>query len=373
VELIFQPASEFAAEDEPNAEMILGYDEDDAAFVAGGTVVEFGKGGGGKTTLVTDIACHLATGTEWQGLKVPKPRVVAVVENDGPRGRFRRKVRAKLAAWKGDDLGTNLQFLAHPWGQLRLSREEHRAALAKYINENKVDVLIAGPIVALGMVGGGTPDEVVAFEAHLQALRDLLERPLLVILLHHTNQRGQISGAWDRVPDTLLFVVNTGRGTRLVWQKARDSSTLHAAVWKLKWVEGMAFELDGTPDVTEADIEDGILAAVLANPGTSWTPVAKSVKGNATTKIAVRDWLIAEGRLVNTGKGQAFALWHPDDVEDADEDVPPDASGGSEVDPKRVIGTCDCGKPIIRGTGNTGTKCGTCAKAGIRYSDGGVS
>ena len=118
-------------------------------------------------------------------------------------------------------------------------------------------MLIAGPIVSLGMIGGGTPDEVAAFEAHLQALRDLLERPLLVVLLHHTNQRGQISGAWDRVPDTLMFVVNTGKGTRLTWQKARDSSTLHAAAWKLRWAEGMSFELDDTPELTEDDIEEG--------------------------------------------------------------------------------------------------------------------
>ena len=124
----------------------------------------------------------------------PKSQVVAVIENDGPRGRFRRKVRAKLAAWKGAEPGDNLKFLAQPWGQLRLSLEDHRVALARYINEHDVDVLIAGPIVSLGMIGGGTPDEVAAFEAHLQALRDGLKRPLLIILLHHTNQRGQISG-----------------------------------------------------------------------------------------------------------------------------------------------------------------------------------
>jgi hypothetical protein len=272
-----------------------------------------------RTTLANDISCHLSTGTEWQALKVPKARRVVVAENDGPRGRFRRRIRAKLAAWTGDAPGDNLVFLTEPWGQLKLSREDHRAALAAYLNENQVEVLIAGPIVSLGMIGGGTPDEVAAFEAHLQALRDELERPLLVVLLHHTNQRGQISGAWDRVPDTLMFVVNTGRGTRLVWQKACDSSTLHAATWKLRWADGMSFELDDTPDVTEDDIEEAILASVLANPGKSWRVVGKPVKGNATVKKAVRDRLIAEGRLVNRGKGQAFALWQPDDVDEPDE------------------------------------------------------
>jgi AAA domain/RepB DNA-primase from phage plasmid len=331
VEVVFQSAAAFAEEDEPNAEMILGYDDDDAAFVAGGTVVIFGKGGGGKTTLINDISCHLSTGTDWQGLKAPKARRVAVVESDGPRGRFRRKIRAKLAAWTGDDPGDNLVFLTEPWGQLKLSREDHRAALAAYINEHKVDVLVAGPIVSIGMIGGGTPDEVAAFEAHLQALRGLLDRPLLVVLLHHTNQRGQISGAWDRVPDTLMFVVNTGKSTRLVWQKARDSSTLHAASWKLKWAEGMSFELDDSPDVTEDDIEEAILAAVAANPGKSWTAVAKPVKGNAKTKATIRDRLIAEGRLVNRGKGQSFALWSPDDLEDEEPGRGCVQCGSSEV------------------------------------------
>jgi hypothetical protein len=165
------------------------------------------------------------------------------------------------------------------------------------------------------MIGGGTPDEVSAFEAHLLALRALLERPLAVWLIHHQNVRGQISGAWDRVPDTLIRLVAIGNGqARLVWQKARDSSTLHGTSWKLKWTPGSSFEIDETPDVTEEDIAAGILAAVFANPGASWNKVDSTVKGNATTKRQVRDRLIADGQLVNRGKGKAFAL-HPRDDE----------------------------------------------------------
>jgi hypothetical protein len=78
----------------------------------------------------------------------------------------------------------------------------------------------------------------------------------------------------------------------------------------------MAFELDDTPDVTEDDIEEGVLSAARANPGASWTTIAKPVKGNAKTKATVRDRLIADERLLNRGKGQAFALWHPDDVDE---------------------------------------------------------
>ena len=36
----------------------------------------------------------------------------------------------------------------------------------------------------------------------------------------------------------------------------------------------------------------------------------------------------------------------------------------------RMIGTCACGQPIVRGTGNTATKCGRCATQGLSYEDG---
>ena len=190
-----------------------------------------------------------------------------------------------------------------------------RERLAAYLNEAGVDVLIAGPIVSLGMIGGGTPDEVALFEAHLAALRELLERPLLVVLLHHTNQRGQISGAWDRVPDTLLLVVNTGKATRLRWEKARNSSALHATSWKLKWSDGLTFELDETPDTTEDEIEEGLLASALANPGEGWRTIAKSVRGNARDEKRTFATGCSGSDLVNLGTGSAMRIHHADDVE----------------------------------------------------------
>ncbi len=48
--------------------------------------------------------------------------------------------------------------------------------------------------------------------------------------------------------------------------------------------------------------------------------MSKPVKGNTETKAVIRDRLIAEGRVLNRGKGQAFALWHSDDVDGLDGD-----------------------------------------------------
>jgi hypothetical protein len=311
---VFESGEAFSEEDEASAEMVLGYGPDDAAAVAGGTVLVYGDGGAGKTTLTLDCALHLTTGSSWLGLNVPRALRVLVIENDGPRGRFRRKIRAKLAAWGGAPPGDRLVVLAKPWGETSLAIPEHRQALADHMREHDVDVLLAGPIVALGMIGGGTPDEVKAFEAHLAALRGLLERPLAVWLIHHENVRGQISGAWGRVPDTQIRLVGTGNGSaRLVWDKTRDSETLHKTSWKLKWAPGQSFELDDTPDVTEDEIVESVIAAVLANPGASWNVIDKATKGTAETKRQVRDRLISSGALVNRGKGKGFALFVADD------------------------------------------------------------
>jgi hypothetical protein len=313
---VFEAAQEFADEDEASAEMLLGYDEDDAAAVAGGTVLVYGDGGAGKTTLTLDCTLHLTTGSDWLGLKVARKLRVLIIENDGPRGRFRRKVRRKLAAWEGDHPGDRLIVLKSPWGETSLANPQHREALAAYICDHEVDVVLAGPIVALGMIGGGTPDEVRAFEGHLATLRSLLDRPLAVWLIHHENVSGRISGAWGRVPDTQIRLIGTGNGSaRLVWDKARDSETLHKTSWKLKWAAGQSFEVDDTPDLTEEKIVEEIVAKVLANPGATWNSIDKATKGNADTKRKLRDRLIVTGQLVNRGKGKNFALWVAEDAQ----------------------------------------------------------
>jgi len=317
VEFSFSTAEQFAAVEEESSEVLLGGGEN-VAMVAGGTGISFGDGGAGKSTLELDKALHLVTGKTWLGLRVPRKLRVLIVENDGPRGPFRKKIRKKLASWDGSDPEGRLHVLREPWGEVNVALEEHRQQLAAYIREHEIDLLLAGPIVSLGMIGGGTPDEVAAFEDHLRRLRALLERPLAIWLIHHENMRGQISGAWTRVPDTLVHVTATGNGhTRLFWKKARWSSELHGATWKLNWAAGESFELDVAPETTDEEIADALLASVQANPGGSWRAVlnAVGVVGGGTKKATIRDEMIKDGRLVNRGPaGGAFELWHPDDA-----------------------------------------------------------
>jgi hypothetical protein len=91
--------------------------------------------------------------------------------------------------------------------------------------EYEVDVVILGPVATLGLLGGGTPTEVRDFERLVQDMRAAVGRPVAVVLAHHDNKAGQVSGAWGPVPDLLVQVSGQGHGRRrLHWQKARWAS-----------------------------------------------------------------------------------------------------------------------------------------------------
>jgi len=166
-------------------------------------MIVYGDGGAGKTTLEVDLALHLAAGADWLGLPVPAPCRVLVLENEGPRGRFRLKLRARLAAWGGPAPSSHLFVVDEPWAGFSFAHPALRDGLVASCAELGVDVLCAAPLHELGTTGGGTPEEVSAFMALIGAARAALARDLAVLLVHHENRAGQISRAWERVPDTM--------------------------------------------------------------------------------------------------------------------------------------------------------------------------
>jgi hypothetical protein len=177
--------------------------------------------------------------------------------------------------------------------------------LAALCREHSIDVILAGPVHRLGMVGGGTLDEVGAFVGLVEQVRAALERPLAGAFVHHENKAGTVSGAWEGASDTLAHVVGLGHGaTRLEWEKVRWGSSLHGRAWKLVWAEGESFELDETPEVTDEDIRAGVLAAVKAQPGCTAKALEQAVEGNAARIREMRDALLDEGELVNLGGGK---------------------------------------------------------------------
>jgi hypothetical protein len=300
---------EFAAADEASAEPLLG-DEHDTILSAGGMLVFYGDGGAGKTTLEVDLVFHLAAGLDWLGLRVPRPLKILVIENEGPRGKFRVKLRDKLGAWDGPPISDRIQVLEEPWALFTFGADTHREALRNLIEEHGFDVVAAGPVQRLGIEGGGTPEEVSAFIRNIELTRATLERPVAVALAHHSNKAGAVSGAWEGVPDTLAHVQARGNGaTRLFWQKVRWGTTLHGKAWTLLWRDGEGFEIDETPELSDDDIATAILAAVRENPGASWNAIDERVQGQNARRREVRDELLASGDLVNTSGSRKFVLY----------------------------------------------------------------
>jgi hypothetical protein len=248
--------AEFAASDEVIPEPLVG-DGEKRLLPAGATLVLYGEGGSGKTTLAIDLACHLAAGVEWLGFPIGRPCRVLLLENEGPRAEFRLKLRRKLAAWDGPGHDDRLQVLEDPWGQMDLRRDQDADELAAALERHEIDVLLAGPIRRLGLDGGGTPAETVAFMALLDRIRRDAHRPIAVGLVHHENKGGDISGAFEAEFDTVIHV-KPGEGrdrTQLYFRKSRWSSKIHRSRATLAWTDGEGF------DLVESDLDADRTAA----------------------------------------------------------------------------------------------------------------
>jgi hypothetical protein len=316
-ELQFTPFEEFAAVNEPGAEALARATAGGTLIPAQGKVLVYGDGGAGKTTLVNDLCFALSTGQSWLGLvEVDRPLRIAWIENEGPRQEFRKKLERKIEA-TGAKLDGRLTVLEEPWAEFTFREETHRRAIALAATEHEFDLLVVGPVATIGMVGGGTPDEIRAFDELLDEVLRLVDRPFAILAIHHENRAGQISGAWERVPDTLVHVTAQGNGrTRVYWQKCRWASALHETSSHLIWADGETYTVEAKPEVTDDTMRDDLLTAVRENGGTSWTKLRdnRDVRGNGTELATVRDRLIAEGALVNTAARDGhFKLWQPDD------------------------------------------------------------
>lgn len=253
--------AQFAATEEPHATPLLG-SADDSVLSLGGLMLMYGDGGAGKTTLSIDMVAHLAGGVPWLGLSCPAPVRCLLLENEGPRAPLRRRLAAKIAAWQGPPFAHNVVVMEEPWARFTLRDDAHRIALAAEIDRHEIDLLVCGPLVSLGALGGGTPSEVSEFDELVRDLRDRSERAFAIEIVHHENKQGDVSGAWERYPDTLVQVSAQGNGrTHLHWRKVRWSSSLHDTSCTLLWSDGdgAGYELE---QPRERDYREELLAAL---------------------------------------------------------------------------------------------------------------
>lgn len=235
----------FSAVEEPGAAPLVG-DADNVLIPEAGDAMVYGTGGAAKTTLMVDAACHLGAGQDWIGLPVPRALRVLMIEVEGPRPLMRAKLRRKLKAWDGQPIEGRVLILRSPWAKFTFASEQWRAELARIVDDHQIDIIIAGPLTRIGMDEAGTLQQVRDFMRLVDDLRARSAQRVAVVLIHHENRAGAVSGAWEGAGDTLLHVREAGPGHTVVHvQKARWGSAYHGTSLKLTWAPGESFELEG--------------------------------------------------------------------------------------------------------------------------------
>jgi hypothetical protein len=220
------PLEDFVDVEEPGAEAFLG--EAGNAVIPGGSTMFYGPAGAGKTTLTIDFAFHVASGKAWLGMAVSRPLRVLLVENEGPRPLFRRKLHDKARAWEGPPVEDCIVILETPWADFTFQNESWREALTQIVRENEIDVVIAGPVTRTGMNEAGTLQDVRDFSRLIDDVRERSGGTVAIVLVHHENRGGQVSGAWEPAVDTLFHVQPQGHGRlRLYVEKARWATDYH--------------------------------------------------------------------------------------------------------------------------------------------------
>lgn len=212
-----------AKSDAPSA--LVG-DEDDNLLPAGGLAILFAKGGRGKTTLTIDGAFHFASGVEWLSFKVSRPLRILIIENEGPREPFRRKLALKRKLWEHDIPG-EIYVHTEDWGSLVLSADRI-GRLRQFITEHHIDLVVGDPLDSLGVRGVGSPEDTREFCKLLVATG--LTRDVAFWLLHHPrkadteDELDEVSGAWGGRVDSLLKLDKLdGNRARLSFPKVRWS------------------------------------------------------------------------------------------------------------------------------------------------------
>jgi len=182
-----------------------------------------------------------------------------------------------------------------------------REAIAAKIREGEVEVVILGPVTRLGMNEAGTLQEVRDFTALVDQVRAQTERGVAVVLIHHENKGGKVSGAWEGAGDTLFHVQAQGHGSvRLHVQKACWSSTWHKKTLQLVWTDVEGFNVEQKEELDDETLAEQIVAAIRHDPGKGWSRVEEATPGvNRQRRMAVRDGLLARGQIVNIGKGES--------------------------------------------------------------------
>lgn len=301
------PAQDFLATKPATVGVLLGT-ATDKVLPEHGLAIVYGKGAAGKTTLTLTAVASLASATPWLTIPVPRPVRILLIENEGPKAPYTEKLAQYASQWDGPAFLPNVVVYEEPWGKFSLADRGMRDDLLQFAREHRIDLVCAGPLRGLGMAGPGAPSETDAF---LDLLKDAgLGTELAWWIVHHVNKAGQISGDFDRHPDTLIRYTYEGkRRNQLTWEKLRWGNQGREPLL-LEWLDqGVGYRiLDTTPDdIDWHDLEQRALNAITAHPGCSQRDVetATSSKGERARTVVRR--LLDTGQIADRGSGKKGA------------------------------------------------------------------
>jgi AAA domain len=313
----FLRLDEFLAAEYPPVEVLLG-DPETIIYLARGTfALTYGDGGAGKSTFEVDAVAHLAAGRDWLGIPVPRAVRVLIIENENAPALFQQKLADKAEQWDADpSWRENVYVYAKPWGKFTFTSADARRHLREFCETERIDLITANPLFGVGGPGAGRPDETSAFVELLKELGLGLDGPA-IWPLHHENKVGQVSGDWNRQPDTLIALARDGdnQATKLSWEKVRWTRQAPEG-WRKKWLLEWETEHKGYTvlevdlrGVSDTELEERIADFLSANPQSSKKTIENNVSGNSERIRMLLDAGVDAGRYVRE-KGFRGAQLH---------------------------------------------------------------
>jgi hypothetical protein len=289
----------------------------DNILQSGSLEVVYGPTGCGKSTLIVQRACCLATGSEWFGARVLHPGPVLYVALEGPTA-----MKRKIQAWKrahAIDLRTRIGI----WtivDRLDLRDEASVSTLLRTIKGIKGTA--PREIVVDTLARASLAEETNEAMALVVSRADVIRRHTgaRVTLIHHAGKeraRGARGGsALTAAADTVISL-DEGAGSHVVTcEKQRDGArfaSIHLALVPTADGSTVLFEPCAPRGVdlgAGARLRREIVEFLEAHPdGTSGTAIAAALKRQKCAALEALKHLSKAGKVVARPGGRGAQLW----------------------------------------------------------------
>ena len=162
------------------------------------TTVTAAAPGVGKSTLTIEEAVSLASGRDFLGFGIDRPRRVAVINNEETRDELERRIEATCVRFEvpfpsiaetlylhsGVDAEKFIVARRGPNESVVVQARAHQ--LAKFLRDAEIDLLVVDPFVQIHTVSENVNEEI---EQVMMALRDISVRANCALhLVHHTRK-----------------------------------------------------------------------------------------------------------------------------------------------------------------------------------------